>query len=202
MDKNRYNRKKHQQVIFIFLLIAVLLLAGCAYVKNRVSDTLDLIDIGFTFSSKPQFAFFYDFIPVVPIGYGGVQGYYIGIGGGNLHLWSPHYERSYGVILWGQEEVNFGTSYEDLMKMSDEERNDELNYQHSGLIGMALGPFPGPDYLISCPHYIHLGFIGAVGSPRYLQIVDFILGWTTLDFYFDDDDAGKTKDTKQPHESE
>jgi len=170
-------------------LTAVLVLLcsaqGCAYFHNRGQDFLDCMDIGLTFSAKPGIAAFYDFIPVVPIGYGYVDGYFVGIGQGQISLGARHFERSLGLILWGQEEVGFGLP--DLDSLSIEERNEALNFQRSGLVGMIHGPFPGPAYLISCPHYLHLGFIGAVASPRYLQMLDFVLGWTTLDICADDD---------------
>jgi hypothetical protein len=40
--------------------------------------------------------------------------------------------------------------------------------------------------LISCPHYLHLGWVGVVATPRYLQMLDFVAGWTTLDVGGDD----------------
>lgn len=170
------------------LILAGLLICtqGCAYLRDRGNDAKDMIDVGFTFSKEAHFALFYDFIPVIPIGYGDVEGNFFGLGGGEFSKWAPHYEQSYGAILWGQEKVNFGTSQEELDAMSESERNEALNFQRSGLIGMVQGPFPGPDYLISCPHYIHLGWIGVVGSPRYLQMLDFVVGWTTLDICGDD----------------
>ncbi len=174
-------------------LVAGLILAGlffctqgCAYLRNRGNDAKDMIDLGFTFSKEPKFAFFYDFVPVIPIGYGEVQGHFAGLGGGQFAGWAPHYEQSYGAILWGQEKVNFGTSQEDLDAMSESERNKALNFQRTGLAGMIQGPFPGPEYLISCPHYLHLGWVGVVATPRYLHMLDFVAGWTTLDICGDD----------------
>jgi hypothetical protein len=178
--KGRYTR------FIIMALLGLFLFQGCAYIKNRVNDCGDMIDIGLSFSRKPQLALFYDFIPVIPIGYGRVDGTYAGLGGGKLSWFDPHFERSYGLILWGQEEVTFEKSLEELEKLSREEREEILDFQRTGLIGMAQGPFPGPNYLISCPHYIHLGWIGVVGSPRYLQMLDFVLGFTTLDIGGDD----------------
>ena len=138
---------------------------------------MDIIDIGFTASKKPGLALYYDFVPVIPIGYGKVEGTFVGLGGGKFGA-MPHYEESYGLLLWGQESVGFG--------VYDASDPETLNYQRTGLVGAAEGPFPGPDYLLSCPHYIHLGWVGIVVSPRYLQILDFLCGWTTLDICFDD----------------
>ena len=168
---------------------------GCTYLHNRGNDAKDMIDLGFTFSKKPQFAFFYDFIPVIPIGYGEVQGQFAGLGGGQFTSGTPHYEQSYGAILWGQEKLSFGLSQEELDSLSESERNERLNYQRTGLIGMVQGPFPSSDYLISCPHYIHLGWIGVVGTPRYLHMLDFLVGWTTLDICNNDDRA---KEKEEP----
>jgi hypothetical protein len=155
--------------------------------NDRKHDAMDMIDIGFTFSKEPHFAFFHDFIPVIPIGYGKVEGTFTGLGGGQFGANIPHYEESYGLLAWGEEKVSFGVTPEELAAMTEEERNDALNFQRTGLIGMAQGPFPGTDYLICCPHYLHLGWVGAVGSPRYLQMLDFVVGFTTLDIGRDDD---------------
>lgn len=181
--------------IMILLFLLLFFFVGCSYLKNRAGDAGDIIDLGFTFSSKPQFALYYDFIPIIPIGYGEVDGKFIGLGGGKFGWWTSHYERSYGLILWGQEEVTFEKSKSDLNKMKEDERNKELNFQRTGLIGIFQGPFPSTDYLISCPHYIHLGWFGVVASPRYLQILDFVFGWTTLDIG-SDDNAGEKKEEK------
>ncbi|NQU43466.1 hypothetical protein HQ520_09280 [bacterium] len=175
--------------LFALILLAGLLSisSGCTYFQNRADDAMDMIDLGFTFSKKPGFAFYYDFVPVIPIGVGYVRGSYVGLGGGKLSWLSPHHEESYGALLWGQEKVTFRHSEEDLAAMTPEEREKALLFQRTGLIGVFQGPFPGPEYLISCPHYIHLGWIGVVGSPRYLQMLDFLIGWTTLDITRDDD---------------
>ena len=92
---------------------------GCTYLHNRGSDAMDMIDIGLTFSKDPQFAFYYDFVPIIPIGYGEVKGHFSGLGGGQFAGWMPHYEQSYGAILWGQEKVNFGTPPEELAALSE-----------------------------------------------------------------------------------
>jgi hypothetical protein len=170
-----------------FMAIVVLLcgVQGCAYFHNRAQDFLDMMDVGLTFSATPQIAVYYDFVPLVPIGYGDVDGAFVGIGGGQISLASPHRERSLGLILWGHEEVGFGIP--DLNSLTKEEQERVLHFQRVGLVGLFQGPLPGLSYLISCPHYLHLAWIGAVASPRYLQALDFVLGWTTLDICDDDD---------------
>jgi len=172
------SRNVVKRLAFLLVLGALVYgCSGCAYMQHRGEDALDMIDIGVTVSEKPGFAFYYDFIPVVPIGVGYVDGYFAGLGGGRVG-WMRHYERSFGLILWGQEEVGY-------RKFTSGDK-DSLNFQRSGLVGLIQGPIPGPDYMISCPHYLHLGWIGLVGSPRYLQALDFLLGFTTLDICGDD----------------
>ncbi len=170
----------------LFLMLIMVPCLGCTYLTNRGRDAGDVIDLGLTFSGKPQIAVFYDFVPIVPIGYGRLDGRFAGLGGGRIAGWAPHYEKSYGLILWGEEELTFRNSYEELEMLGSEERDEAVDFQRTGLIGMFQGPFPSQDYLISCPHYLHLGWIGVVATPRYLQMVDFVLGWTTLDIGADD----------------
>jgi len=174
MMGNRVTRWALNGAVAAWVLVSA---AGCTYLRHRGQDAMDVIDLGVSVSSKPGFALFYDFVPVVPIGYGKVDGHFLGLGGGRFGV-MPHYEESYGAVLWGQEAVGFG--------VYDLDQPKTLNVQHSGLAGLVQGPVPGPDYMISCPHYIHLGWIGVVASPRYLQALDFILGWTTLDIAYDD----------------
>ncbi len=158
--------------------VAMLLLgSGCTYLRQRGEDAMDMIDLGVTWSKTPGFALYYDFVPIIPIGYGHVDGHFAGLGGGRFGV-MRHYEHSIGLILWGQEEVGF--------KDFDVAEPETVNFQRTGLVGMIQGPFPGPDYVISCPHYLHLGWVGLAGSPRYYQMLDFVLGWTTLDIAFDD----------------
>jgi hypothetical protein len=172
----------------LVLVLAILLPSsvGCAYLKNRGNDAKDVVDAGFTFSKRPAIAAYYSFIPLVAIGYGDVQGRFAGVGGGRLAAWAPHRERSCGLILWGREELNFGTPQSELDAMNDADRRKALHFHRPGPIGVIQGPLAGPEYLISCPHYLHLGWFGLVLTPRYLEMADFLLGWTTLDIGGDD----------------
>jgi len=182
--------------VFLPLLLALLGLAqGCAYLNNRANDAKDMIDVGFTFSEKPQFALYASgpFVQVGTAGYGQVDGHFFGLGGGKFCLWAPHYEHSYGLLVWGREWISFSHSEAEIAAMTEEKAAAATSDMQVGIVGMPLGlagvgaPPPGLKYIGSCPHYIHLGWIGVVGGPRYLQMLDFILGWTTLDICCDDD---------------
>lgn len=159
------------------LAVLVSSMSGCTYLKYRGADALDIVDLGVTFSKDPYFAAYYRLpVPVGAIGYGKVKGGFFGIGGGNIG-YMPHYEESYGPILWGQEEVAFGDY--------NREDRERLNYERIG-IGLFQGPLPPPGYMLGCPHYLHLGWIGLVGMPRIYEWLDFPLGFTTLDISRDD----------------
>jgi hypothetical protein len=180
----------------LLLLMLVGCLQGCAYSQKRYNDVKDMIDLGLTFSSKPEFAF-YGSGPVLQavatVGYGDVDGHYFGLGEGNGHLWSPHYEKSYGLLVWGQEWVSFDHDQAAIEALPKDEAETVSNHMQVGVVGFARGwagagaPPPGRKYIVSCPHYFHFGWVGLVITPRWLQMADFVLGWTTLDICQDDD---------------
>jgi len=156
--------------------------SGCSYLQHRGEDLLDMMDIGITWSTKPGFAAYYDLTPFVPIGVSYVDGHFVGVGGGQVGV-MRHFQKNIGVVVWGQEEVGFGPGF-------DKNKPETVDFQRVGAIGVAQGlaegRLPRPDYFPTCLHYIHLGYVGAVGNLRYLQMLDFLLGWTTLDICFDD----------------
>lgn len=160
---------------------------ACAYLHDRGRDSLEVADLGLTFSKKPSLSCFVIFPPIhlTLIGIGKVAGRFAGLGGGGFHGWAPYYQRSIGLALWGQETVSFGESEEDLEGLSEEQLREEATFYRSGLFGLIQGPLPEADYALSCPHYFHIGWIGLVVTPRYSEMLDFILGWTTLDIAFD-----------------
>ena len=185
---------------FLFVTATLLSACGCSYMQNRGADLLDCMDIGLSFTTRPTFALYYR-LPIVPIAGalgGKVDGYFAGIGGGNIG-YMRHYERNYGMFLrdspdggpdafWrripvpliisGVEEVAFGDF--------DKHNPEQVQRQRMGLVGMFQGPFPNTGYFSACPHYIHIGWIGVVATPRYNEWLDFILGFTTLDISGDD----------------
>jgi hypothetical protein len=169
------------------LLSALLFLNGCSYMTNRWNDTKDIGDFGFTFSSKPQFSAYVSapVVQIIPLGIGKVDGHFFGMGEGQTALWAPHYEKSLGLLVWGEERVSFFHTEEELAAMSEEKRDEAANFMRSGVGGFVQGPW-SLKYCVSCPHYIHLGWFGVVVTPRYLQMLDFVLGWTTLDVCQDD----------------
>jgi hypothetical protein len=163
---------------------------GCSYLNRRGYDALEIIDLGATFSAKPEFSAFVIFPPIhlSPIGGGGVDGTFVGLGGGRFHGASPYFQDSAGVLLWGEETVSFGLAAADLEGLSEEELRAQATFYRTGLLGLIQGPLPTNDYWVTCPHYLHVGWFGLVLTPRYSEFADFVLGWALIDLSFDDDE--------------
>jgi hypothetical protein len=108
---------------------------GLAYARHRLEDALEMVDIGLTFSTKPGLALYADFASVAPGGYGHVDGYFLGIGGGRIGP-MRHYEASLGLVAWGYEEVAFGSF--------DKQDLTTVNYQSCGALGLLTPPYGRP----------------------------------------------------------
>jgi len=168
-----------KRTICLALSLAVVMLAsqGCTYLKYRGEDALDMLDVGVTWSREPQLAIYGDCAAITPVGWGHVDGYFAGWGGGQIGV-TRHYEKCFGLLLWGHEELGWG----------EFDTNDPatLDGQGVGILGIALPPYGRPAYTPACVHFLHLGWVGLVANARYLEMVDFLLGWSTLDIACDD----------------
>ena len=109
--------------------------AGARYLENRAVDALDTVDIGFTFTTKPQYSFYANFASITPGGYGHVDGHFVGIAGGRIGP-MRHYQGSVGLLAWGYEEVGWG----------DFDKDDlaTLNTQGVGALGLLAPPYGRP----------------------------------------------------------
>ena len=196
--------KKTQMTAMAFLLAAVLLTQGCTYLQNRADDAMDMVDFGFTFSAKPQINLFVDapFVTTQPIGWGKLDAYFLGFGQGKISLFAPAHFNNWGLVLYGDERVTYEGHAEDFERWAaSSDRNEREFFTESyttgigGIIqGIAEGDYvkrPGRamQYIGSCPHNFHLLFFGIVATPRYWDMLDFIVGFTTLDLSQDDDAA-------------
>ena len=170
-------------------------LTGCAYLQDRGDDAREIIDAGISISQKPQFAFYASgpIVQIAALGVGNVDGKFVGLGEGEWRNNAPHYEKSIGLFLWGEEWISYKYSKADLEAMPRQEADEAANFMRVGVAGMLQGPPPDKEYIVSCPHYIHLGFVGLVATPRYLQFADFLLGWTTLDILNDDGEKDQAR---------
>jgi len=167
----------------VVLALGMLLVAaqGCAYVKHRVEDALDIADIGVSVSIKPCLAFYGCAVGVGSGGYSDVEGHLFGVGGGKIGI-VPHYENCWGFVAAGHETHAWGDYSKD--------DPDTQHRQWVGAVGLALFPLveARPSYYPTCTHYLHLGYVGFVGNLRYTEMIDFVLGFTTFDL---NDDDGK-----------
>ena len=164
----------------ILLGLAVLLTAGqgCTYLQHRAEDFAEMMDIGITLSAKPGLAAYADGVSVLAGGFSYIDGYFLGWGGGQVG-WTRHYEVCWGLLVLGHETQGWGEF--------DKSDPKTLSKQFVGALGLPVFPFHSrPDYMPSCVHTLHVGFIGVIANARYMEMIDFVLGWTTLDIGGDD----------------
>jgi hypothetical protein len=168
----------------LLLALAVTLLAfqGCAnavtYAQHRAEDFAEMVDVGFTITKTPQIGLYWNSLSFGPGGYSNIDGWFAGWGGGKFGV-QRHYNKCYG-FLYLYEEIGWG----------DFDKNDPrtLYVQHNGIPGILMPPYvSNPAYIPACVHFFpHLGYVGFVWNARWTEIVDFALGWTTLDIAGDD----------------
>ena len=193
------NRRSRLGVVTLLILGACLVsLQGCSGAKSfgqyawyRYEDFCDMVDMGITLSLpwKPGFALYANGVGVLPGGFAHIDGYFLGIGGGQIGL-KRYFFKSYGLIFIGHETIGWGEF--------DVNNANTLNQQGVGVGGIlfgpngmvgnvgVMGPGQGPDYIFACVHNLHLGWIGVVGNLRYSQAPDFLLGFLGLDPALDD----------------
>jgi hypothetical protein len=167
---------------FTVVMVALLLVgsSGCTtYLRHRAEDLLEVADVGITLSYKPGLALWFAAPFSLGAGIGGhVDGYFLGLGGGRLGF-TRHYLNAWGLIAFGHETIGWGD-----FDLSDDRT---LYRSMQGAAGIPLALWHGsPAYTPTCNHEIHLGFIGAVGNLRYMEIADFVLGWALIDIGGDD----------------
>ena len=166
------------------LLLAVLMLAstafsGCAYMKKRSNDALDILDIGVTFTKEPRFAVYGGLQSLVGVGYSNVDGKMAGVG--DRHAgWLDMRYHSAGSVLEGREQWAFDGDYDPTDEDSPTTRGVGLGLIYGGYPDTFVGA-------LNCPKFVHLGFIGININCKIGQVLDFILGWTTLDIGRDDE---------------
>jgi len=173
------SKRPHGRTVVLALAAAAALAAtqGCNYLQYRLDDAKEMFDAGFTWSPKPQFGLYTNCPMIAPIGYGKVDGYFVGVADGKVGA-MEHHEESAGLLVWGREEVSWDTF--------DEADSERLNVQEVGLLGLAEGQQGERPYRAACIHYFHLGWIGVTGNIRWPEIGDFLVGLVGLDPAGDD----------------
>ncbi len=175
-------RKACRRVAVVLALAAVMAGAqGCGYLGDRLSDSTQMFDLGLSFSAKPQFSAYVACPVIPPLGYGTVDGYYVGMGSGKVGAMKLH-EQGGDLLVWGREDASW--------ESFDAKKADTLSVQGAGVLGLAEEQQGDKAYNSACIHYLHLGFIGVAFNIRWLEIPDFFTGFALLDPMGDDAHGG------------
>ena len=172
-------------------LTAVLTLnLGCAYLRDRGNDAMDIIDVGVSVNDriKPQFALYFDFFNVIPFGYSNVDGKSLAIGKREIGFLDHQYH-NWGVLAVGEELKGTGAfNPHDLHLVRPDQADLVERPQYDvGFVGAFSGEQSPPKrQFMECDRGLHLGWIGIHATMRPVDLIDFILGWTTLDIMQDD----------------
>ncbi len=186
---------RHLRFLIISILSVAFFSQGCSssspYLRNRVNDALDIMDIGITVTPalKPQFAAFFDFSSLTPFGYADVKGKYLGLGNRQFG-WLDYEFQAWGLLAWGQRKSGAGkfNPADPHQARSNQKNITERQKYDVGFVGALMGKNPPPElWFMECgPRILHLGWIGFTETTRWFDIIDFLLGWTTLDLLRDD----------------
>ena len=168
------------------LALAVILMAsqGCntavgRYFQYRGEDALEMADVGLTITKKPSVGLYWNSLDLLVFGYSDIDGYFVGLGGGQIGM-TRHYNKCAGLMV-SEERVGWGNF--------DKTDPNTLSIRNGGLLGFAslMGGKSTPDYTPACVHFFpHIAYVGFVWNARWTQMIDFMLGFTTLDLAGDD----------------
>lgn len=173
----------------IVLALAVILMGsqGCntavgRYFQYRGEDAMEIADFGFTFTTKPNIGLYWNSLDMLVAGYCNIDGHFVGFGGNQIGV-TRVYANCKGLIV-SDEKIGWGKF--------DKNDPSTLYVRKGGLLGFASLMGTGnarssPDYTPACVHFFpHLGYVGFVWNARWTQMLDFIVGFTTLDLAGDD----------------
>ena len=130
------------------LLLGILVAQGCArrdggvlgFMRSRIKDALEMADVGVTVSLKPQWALYAAFMSATPVGYGRVDGYFIGIGGGDIGVMRIYYNHI-GLGVWGRERAGWGDGLLFDYGGFDIDKPETMNCQGVGILGFLMPPY-------------------------------------------------------------
>ena len=161
------------------LVVTFFAAQGCTYLQHRGEDFAEIFDLGLTITTTPQIGLYANGVSIASGGYSNIDGYFVGWGGGKFGV-QRHYNKCWGLVLIGHETMGWG----------DFDKNDPstLYQQWQGILGVLAMPHEtNPNYVPACVHFFpHLGYVGLVWNARYMEMVDFILGWGMIDIARDD----------------
>ncbi len=176
-----------------------LALCGCQkYWRDRRNDFGDAMTVGITVSKSPQFAFYpIDYFNISPLGYSRLDGRFSGLCGGKWQTVELH-DHTWGVLLWGSDHLQLGefdpadtrlfapSQLAELKAAGQEPPKERPRYNKGPLRLAAQDNAPPPLTFFSCRRNIHLGWVGFHLAMNADEMLDFLLGFTTLDIKGDD----------------
>jgi len=172
-------------------IVIAVFATGCtkAYWRNRLNDAADMLEPGITISGKPGFMIFTDCLSLLPLGYSNVEGTKIGFG--NRQFGMLYYEhKSWGAfLLCGEYEQGVGRFNPEDPHQARADQKDAATWPtyEMGIVSLLINGNPKPlPAALECDKSIHLGWIGVSIKYRYADMIDFVLGFTTLDILGDD----------------
>ena len=170
----------HRMLLVMVVLSTVTVLSsGCAYLKNRGNDLVDTFDMGITFTEKPRVGVFISFNSLLAAGYSNIDdGKLLGFAQRNVGWLDMRYQAA-GALLYGYEQWGYDDNFDKNDPKSPKRRGD----------GLGLIDYESPKGFceaLQCGKILHLGFIGLNLNCRLGDIMDLVLGLTTLDICGDD----------------
>ena len=159
---------------------------GCTavtkYFANRYNDALQMADVGITLTSTPQLGLYWNSLDALTFGYASLDGTFVGWGGNQIGE-TPFHVRAWGFI-YAYQEIGWGDY--------DVDDPKTMYITNGGLPGYFMFWVPGipqkiPAYSPACVHFFpHLGYVGLCWGIRWYEVLDFIVGFTTIDLAGDD----------------
>ncbi|MCP4688937.1 MAG: hypothetical protein GY859_12865 [Desulfobacterales bacterium] len=133
--------------VMLLMVSSALLMNGCAYMEARGRDALDILEIGVTITDKaePDFAFYFDFFNITPVGYAKVDGKVLGIGNRQIG-WLDHSNQRWGLLAAGEERETSGVFNPKDPHLTRADHRDvaELPTYNSGVVRLASQGNPPP----------------------------------------------------------
>ena len=173
----------------LVLAAALASVTGCAYVRNRGKDALDMVDIGFTFTRKPQFGIYANCPFLFPVGYTKVDGKYAGLGGGKFGI-TEHHQDATGLLVSGHERIEW--------RDPNTGEASAVQAHNVAPLGLASDEEGNATYKPQCAHYLHLGYVGVTSNLNYKEWGDFFAGWAGFDICRDDNRWLKSVPDQRP----
>ena len=161
------------RVLILSAVLATLVLSsGCAYMKDRGHDALNIFDIGITVTKQPHFGIYAGFNSLLAAGYTDIpDGWLLGLGHTHFGALDMRYHGA-GALLEGYEAQGY----------DDFDKNDPNSPRERGMgFGMLYSHTPRtiPEAM-QCNKIVHVGWIGLDLNCKIGGLLNFIVGWTTF----------------------